>query len=182
MTSICKNASGWSVCKLHTFSPNVLLVVTYYCRIPVIWARAIFYSQYLICKFLFFADKEGKFISITNRWVYGKLSSWYTVSVNIAFPTNLFYLYLLLRQCCICWSCSVLHASDPPHVATVLSFLKTYYWDSAFETTLWTTRTQNWLVHSNNNWAELKIHTCMQYINVITTLEPVVRGGCQKHV
>ena len=39
-------------------------------RVPVIWARIIFYSQYLVCKFLFFADKEGKFISITNRYIY----------------------------------------------------------------------------------------------------------------
>ena len=39
-------------------------------RVPVIWARVIFYSQFLVCKFLFFADKEGKFISITNRYVY----------------------------------------------------------------------------------------------------------------
>lgn len=77
-------------------------VVTYYYRIPITWARAIFYSQYLICKFLFFADKEGKFISITNRWAYRKPSSGFTVSVDIVF--RIYLLYKINESCICCYN------------------------------------------------------------------------------
>jgi hypothetical protein len=64
----------YNIIFLHIYiyhpSPSYDIVVSIlFIRIPIIWARIIFYSQYLVCKFLFFADKEGKFISITNRYI-----------------------------------------------------------------------------------------------------------------
>ena len=37
-------------------------------RIPVVWAEVILWGQFLLCKFAFIADKDGKFVSITNRY------------------------------------------------------------------------------------------------------------------
>ena len=51
------------------YCDNFVFYLHVFIRVPVIWARIIFYSQFLVCKFLFFADKEGKFISITNRYI-----------------------------------------------------------------------------------------------------------------
>ena len=37
-------------------------------RVPLIWAELLLWGQFFLCKFVFIADKEGKFISITNRY------------------------------------------------------------------------------------------------------------------
>ena len=37
-------------------------------RVPIIWAELLLWGQFFLCKFIFIADKEGKFISITNRY------------------------------------------------------------------------------------------------------------------
>ena len=37
-------------------------------RIPLVWAEVILWGQFLLCKFAFIADKDGKFVSITNRY------------------------------------------------------------------------------------------------------------------
>ena len=51
------------------FNMDILIVhVCYTCRIPFLFPKAIYYAQYLICRFVFFEDRQGKFISITNRY------------------------------------------------------------------------------------------------------------------
>ena len=37
-------------------------------RIPVIWAEVLSWGQFLLCKYFFIADKDGKFVSISNRY------------------------------------------------------------------------------------------------------------------
>ena len=36
-------------------------------RVPLIWTKIVFYSQFLVCKFFFLLDKDGKFIFVTNK-------------------------------------------------------------------------------------------------------------------
>ena len=35
---------------------------------PLIWAEVLLWGQFLLCKYVFIADKDGKFVSITNRY------------------------------------------------------------------------------------------------------------------
>ena len=37
-------------------------------RVPLIWAELLLWGQFFLCKFVFIADKDGKFVSITNRY------------------------------------------------------------------------------------------------------------------
>ena len=39
-------------------------------RVPVIWAEVLLWGQFFLCKYVFIADKDGKFVSITNRYIY----------------------------------------------------------------------------------------------------------------
>ncbi len=44
-------------------------LITFVYRLPLVWAELILWGQFFLCKFAFIADKDGKFVSITNRYI-----------------------------------------------------------------------------------------------------------------
>lgn len=54
---------------LHVYSCNSRILCIRIFRAPVIWAEVILWLQFLLCKYIYISDKDGKFVSITNRYL-----------------------------------------------------------------------------------------------------------------